>query len=124
MTLSSGLVLGATGGIGGACVRALASSVERVVLVGRDPGRLAAVAAAVGPAASPLEADVSNAADRELIIAAVTGTSASFQRTMRASLPLDVYTPNSVVRPSPAKIESPCATTLTRCNSHPSAMTQ
>ena len=34
MTL--GLVLGATGGIGGACVTALAGSVERMILVGRD----------------------------------------------------------------------------------------
>lgn len=45
------LILGAAGGIGAALARRLAAAGARVALAGRDPGRLAALAAELGPAA-------------------------------------------------------------------------
>jgi NAD(P)-dependent dehydrogenase (short-subunit alcohol dehydrogenase family) len=71
VSVSTGLVVGATGGIGGACARALASSVDRIVLVGRDDDRLGVLAETIGPAASPLVADVASADGRRAIVDAV-----------------------------------------------------
>jgi NAD(P)-dependent dehydrogenase (short-subunit alcohol dehydrogenase family) len=74
MTMRTGLVLGASGGIGSACARALAGSVDRLVLVGRDRERLAGVAETIGPAAMTLAADVSTPQGREAIVDAVSAT--------------------------------------------------
>lgn len=70
--MTTGLVLGATGGIGGACVTALAGSVDRMVVVGRDRARLNGAEAAAGEGAIAVAADIGEAAGRDAIVAAVT----------------------------------------------------
>jgi NAD(P)-dependent dehydrogenase (short-subunit alcohol dehydrogenase family) len=85
MTIATGLVIGATGGIGSACARALASSVERVILVGRDAGRLAAVTSAIGPAAVPLVGDVASRIDRLGIVDAVSAADSELRWVVIAS---------------------------------------
>ena len=72
--VSVGLVLGAAGGIGGACVTALAGSVDRMVLVDRDSGRLPGAAEAAGKGAVPVVADIVEAAGRAAIVRAVGET--------------------------------------------------
>jgi len=69
--MTTGLVVGATGGIGGACARALAGSVERMVVTGRDQAKLAAIAGEVGKSAEPVIADIAGPAGRAAILAAL-----------------------------------------------------
>jgi NAD(P)-dependent dehydrogenase (short-subunit alcohol dehydrogenase family) len=71
--MTVGLVVGATGGIGGACARALAGSVDRMAVTGRDEAKLRAVAADVGASAVPVVADIAAVAGRDAILAAVAG---------------------------------------------------
>jgi len=66
-----GLVVGATGGIGGACAEALASSVDQLVLTGRNDARLATIASRVGQVARPVVADLAHADGRAAIVGAV-----------------------------------------------------
>jgi NAD(P)-dependent dehydrogenase (short-subunit alcohol dehydrogenase family) len=67
-----GVVLGASGGIGSACAVALASSVSRLALVGRDKGRLARVAADVGAVADVIRADIAATEGRAAVLRAVS----------------------------------------------------
>lgn len=68
--MSAGIVVGATGGIGAACARRLAGSVDELVLAGRRREALEALATeTVGIAAA---GDVATAEGREAIAAAVT----------------------------------------------------
>jgi NAD(P)-dependent dehydrogenase (short-subunit alcohol dehydrogenase family) len=83
MTL--GLVLGATGGIGGACVTALAGSVERMILVGRDAKRLPAAAKAAGAGALTVAADIGDADGRTRIVRAVMKAGAPLRWAVLAS---------------------------------------
>ena len=67
--MSIGLVVGATGGIGGACAVALAGSVIRMVVTGRNESKLAAIAGEVGANAVPVIADVGTDEGRAAILA-------------------------------------------------------
>jgi NAD(P)-dependent dehydrogenase (short-subunit alcohol dehydrogenase family) len=69
--MSVGLVVGATGGIGGACARSLVGSVDRMVLTGRDKAKLAAVAAEVGRSADPVVADIATDEGRGAMLGAL-----------------------------------------------------
>ncbi len=60
------LVAGASGGLGGAIARELAGRGARLVVSGRDPGRLAAVAAATGGA--PLARDLTEPTGPEQLV--------------------------------------------------------
>jgi NAD(P)-dependent dehydrogenase (short-subunit alcohol dehydrogenase family) len=80
-----GLVLGASGGIGGACVAALARSVERMVLVDRDSGGLRSAVEVAGPGAVSLVADIVDPAGRAAIIHAVTATKDDLRFVVLAS---------------------------------------
>jgi NAD(P)-dependent dehydrogenase (short-subunit alcohol dehydrogenase family) len=71
--MTIGLVVGATGGIGSACALALAGSVDRMVLTGRDQTKLAAIATEVGPSAIAVTADIATDAGRDAIFKAATG---------------------------------------------------
>lgn len=57
------LIVGGSGGIGSALARRLAARGQRLVITGREPERLAAVAAETGATALPLEARDSAAVD-------------------------------------------------------------
>jgi 3-oxoacyl-[acyl-carrier protein] reductase len=70
--VSTGIVVGAAGGIGAACVRALAGSCDRIVLAGRRREALAAVSAAAG-ATVVVPGDITGAEGRAAIVAAVEG---------------------------------------------------
>jgi NAD(P)-dependent dehydrogenase (short-subunit alcohol dehydrogenase family) len=67
--MTVGLVVGATGGIGGACARALAGSVDRIVLTGRDRKKLDSIVAEVGRAEAVV-ADIATDKGRAAILAA------------------------------------------------------
>ncbi len=65
------LVTGASSGIGEAIARRLAGRAAPLVVTGRDPGRLTAVAAATG--AHGVVADLTTTAGRAAVVAAATG---------------------------------------------------
>jgi len=71
--VSTGIVVGAGGGIGAACARALAGSVELIVLAGRRREPLEAVAADVEVRTAVVPADVATAAGRDAIVSAIEG---------------------------------------------------
>jgi len=71
--VKTGLVIGAAGGIGAACVRALAGSAELVVLADRRRGPLEAVAAETEGATAIAPVDVATAEGRDTIVGAVEG---------------------------------------------------
>ncbi len=71
--MSTGIVVGAGGGIGAACARALAGSVELIVLAGRRREPLEAVAADVEVRTAVVPADVATAAGRDAIVSAIEG---------------------------------------------------
>jgi NAD(P)-dependent dehydrogenase (short-subunit alcohol dehydrogenase family) len=83
MTL--GIVVGATGGIGSACVEALMSSVNSVIVTGRNPERLAAVARAAGPKAHSVAADIAKAEGRAAIVTAIRDTGEELRWAIIAS---------------------------------------
>ena len=66
--MSTGLVIGATGGIGAACAAALSGSVDEMIVTGRDASKLA------GIAGKHVVADLATKAGRDAIIAAVRAT--------------------------------------------------
>jgi meso-butanediol dehydrogenase / (S,S)-butanediol dehydrogenase / diacetyl reductase len=63
------IVTGGGTGIGAAAARSLAADGAAVVLVGRRPGPLRAVAAGLGPRASAMTADASSAPDMARVVA-------------------------------------------------------
>src|SRR5262245_6947222 len=69
--MSTGVVVGATGGIGTACAKALVSCARRVVICGRRREVLDEVANELGPAAVPVTADVAETEGRQAVAAAV-----------------------------------------------------
>jgi NAD(P)-dependent dehydrogenase (short-subunit alcohol dehydrogenase family) len=71
--MSVGIVVGATGGIGSACARALAGSTDTLVLVGRQADALASLAAELHGDVALVEADLTSAAGRDSIAAATSG---------------------------------------------------
>ncbi len=71
--MTTGVVIGAAGGIGRACAGALAGSAELMVLSGRRRGPLEAVAAEVGGQTAVVAADVATAPGREAIASAIEG---------------------------------------------------
>ncbi|WP_255520306.1 SDR family NAD(P)-dependent oxidoreductase [Deinococcus sp. DB0503] len=58
------LIVGATGGIGGAAARAFAARGDRLTLSGRDAGRLAALAAELGADAKAADLGYERHAER------------------------------------------------------------
>ncbi len=73
--MSTGIVVGATGGIGAACARALADSAERIVLTGRRQDALEQLADELRGEA--VAADIATSEGREAV-AAATGTGISW----------------------------------------------
>ena len=67
--MTVGLVVGATGGIGSACARALVGAAGRMVVSGRDREKLDAIAAETG--ADAVNADIATDSGREEILRAV-----------------------------------------------------
>jgi NAD(P)-dependent dehydrogenase (short-subunit alcohol dehydrogenase family) len=78
--MTIGLVIGATGGIGGACATALAGSVETLIATGRDPAKLKQVAATAS-----VIADVADPAGRAAVIDAVRAAGAPLRWVIIAS---------------------------------------
>ena len=83
--MSAGIVIGATGGIGGASAAALASSVDRLILTGRDAERLAAVARTVAGDARTVIADIAEPGGRAAIIRAIGETGDALRWAVIAS---------------------------------------
>ena len=83
--MRTGLIVGASGGIGGACAVALGSSVDRIVLAGPTTRRIAEVAERVGDQASTVTADISRPEDREAIARAVTADGSTLAWAIVAS---------------------------------------
>jgi NAD(P)-dependent dehydrogenase (short-subunit alcohol dehydrogenase family) len=83
--VSVGLVIGAAGGIGGACATALAGSVGRMLLVDRDKARLPGIAEGFGKSALPVLADIGEAGGRTAIVRAVTETGDALRWLVLAS---------------------------------------
>jgi len=71
--VSVGVVVGATGGIGAECARAMASSVDRLVIVGRDRARLRRLRALLGTSSVEVAADIATADGRDAIARAIEG---------------------------------------------------
>lgn len=71
--MSVGVVVGASGGIGAACARAMASSVDRLVIVGRDRARLRRLRADLATSSVEVAADVATTDGREAIARAIEG---------------------------------------------------
>jgi NAD(P)-dependent dehydrogenase (short-subunit alcohol dehydrogenase family) len=69
--VTTGIVVGATGGIGGACARALADCADRVLLCGRRAESLDDLAGELQ--AVPVVADVATATGRRAVVDAVEG---------------------------------------------------
>lgn len=69
--MSTGIVVGAAGGIGAACARVLDDCADSIVLAGRRREPLEAVAAELGRAAIVASGDVATAEGRAAILAAV-----------------------------------------------------
>jgi len=67
--MTVGLVVGATGGIGGACARALAGSVTRMIVTGRDENKLQTIAAETR--ADEVAADIATDGGRAAILDAI-----------------------------------------------------
>lgn len=83
--MTTGLVLGATGGIGGACAAALSGSVDRMILVGRESIRLDAAMAAGGAEAVGVVADIGGVEGRAAIVEAVARAGAPLRWVVMAS---------------------------------------
>jgi NAD(P)-dependent dehydrogenase (short-subunit alcohol dehydrogenase family) len=66
--VSTGIVIGATGGIGAACARTLAGSVDRIVLVGRRREPLDQLAAELVGDTDIVVADIATGAGRDAIV--------------------------------------------------------
>ena len=71
--MTTGVVIGAGGGIGSAAARALAGSCEAMVLAGRRRERLESVAAAIGGETLVVPADITTADGRNAVAEAVIG---------------------------------------------------
>ena len=71
--MKTGIVVGAGGGIGAACVRALSGSADLTVLVGRRPEPLESIAREIESPVTVVPADVATARGRDAIVAAVDG---------------------------------------------------
>ena len=69
--MSVGVVLGAGGGIGSACARALDATVDRMVLAGRSDASLRATASALTGKTATVVADITTEIGREAIAAAL-----------------------------------------------------
>ncbi len=86
--MSAGLVIGAGGGIGGACVAALASSAAPMIVVDRDDDRLGAATAAAGEGAVRLCADIARPEGRAAILAALKDAAPLRWAVLASGLPL------------------------------------
>jgi NAD(P)-dependent dehydrogenase (short-subunit alcohol dehydrogenase family) len=71
--VSTGLITGATGGIGRACVQALAGAAELLVLTGRNGEKLRTVAAQISGRTAVVAADIASGEGRDAIVAAIDG---------------------------------------------------
>jgi NAD(P)-dependent dehydrogenase (short-subunit alcohol dehydrogenase family) len=103
----TGIVVGASGGIGAACAIALSTSVERLVLVGRSDEKLASTAQMSGPHAIPVVADITLEAGRAAV-AEACGTVPISWLVMASGLPLR----GKLVDSDPTTIERTLVTNL------------
>jgi NAD(P)-dependent dehydrogenase (short-subunit alcohol dehydrogenase family) len=71
--VSTGIVIGASGGIGSAAARALAGTVDRLVLAGRRDGALQELAAEIGPSAAIAAGNIAGERGRAAITDAIEG---------------------------------------------------
>jgi NAD(P)-dependent dehydrogenase (short-subunit alcohol dehydrogenase family) len=71
--MSTGIVIGASGGIGSAAALALGGSVDRLVLAGRRREALDSLAARIGPSAVAAEGDIADESGRTAVVDAVDG---------------------------------------------------
>jgi 3alpha(or 20beta)-hydroxysteroid dehydrogenase len=69
--MTTGIVIGATGGIGAACARALTGGAEAVILSGRRAPELEQLAHELGAHVVPVPADITTAGGRDAIVDAV-----------------------------------------------------
>lgn len=69
--MSVGIVVGATGGIGAACARAIGASVNPILLVGRRRRALDELAVEIGDGAAVLVADIAENSGRDAVARAV-----------------------------------------------------
>jgi NAD(P)-dependent dehydrogenase (short-subunit alcohol dehydrogenase family) len=83
--MTTGVIIGATGAIGGACATALAGTVDHVVLTGRDQNRLAAVGKTCGHGARPVVADIASAEGRSAVVEAIQATDTGIRWVVVAS---------------------------------------
>jgi NAD(P)-dependent dehydrogenase (short-subunit alcohol dehydrogenase family) len=72
--VSTGLLVGAGGGIGSACAHALDGSTEPIILAGRRRESLDGVAAELQTRTTVVPADVANTEGRDAILAAIEGS--------------------------------------------------
>jgi NAD(P)-dependent dehydrogenase (short-subunit alcohol dehydrogenase family) len=103
----TGIVVGASGGIGAACAIALSRSVESLVLVGRSDEKLARTTQMSGPNAIPVIADITLEAGRTAVAEACAGAPISWL-VMASGLPLR----GKLVDSDPAAIERTLVTNL------------
>lgn len=83
-----GIVVGATGGIGSACARALAAPGQQVLLSGRDRTALAQLADELEGDALALPADLRSAEDRDRLVAAAAAAGPLDWLVLAAGIPL------------------------------------
>ena len=86
--MSVGIVVGAGGGIGSACARALDATADLVVLAGRSNVRLQATTAALTGKTSTVVADITTADGREAIAGAVPPTDEIAWLILASGVPL------------------------------------
>ena len=86
--MTVGIVVGAGGGIGSACARALDATVDLMVLAGRSNPRLQATASSLTGKVTAVVADITTEAGREAIAGAVLGTEEIAWLILASGVPL------------------------------------
>jgi len=106
--MSVGIVVGAGGGIGSACARALDATADLVVLAGRSNVRLQATTAALTGKTSTVVADITTADGREAIAGAVPPTDEIAWLILASGVPLR----GPLAQLAPANIQDTLMTNL------------
>jgi NAD(P)-dependent dehydrogenase (short-subunit alcohol dehydrogenase family) len=106
--MSVGIVVGAGGGIGSACARALDATVDLMVLAGRSNVRLQATASTLTGKTATVIADITTEDGREAIAGAVLDTEGIAWLTLASGVPLR----GSLPQLAPADIQDTLMTNL------------